>query len=275
MSQADRRANRTPDGRNGIRLIDKRFPPVHPVVALAAGGIVWEAAGRSLGFRFLPPLSSVVAASWQMIESGILVEHLRSSVASLAFGYGLAVAVGLPLGALMGRHRSLEHALDFYLHAFLASPNLIYIPILFAIFGVGRGTQVALVFLYSFFVVAANTMAGVRAGDSALEEMARAFGAREWQLLRAVVLPAALPLIMAGLRLGMGRAVKGMINGEMFIALTGLGAMIRTYGGRFEADRVLGVLLVIVTLAVTAVGSIQWMERRATRWAERGVTAGR
>jgi NitT/TauT family transport system permease protein len=232
--------------------------------------VLWEIAGRSLGFRFLPPLSTVVAASREMIATGVLIEQLGRSLASLALGYGLALVIGLPLGALMGRYRWVEHAFDMYLHAFLASPNLIYVPILFAIFGVGRGTQVALVFLYSFFVIAANAMAGVRAGDSALEEMARAFGAREAQILRAVVLPAALPLIMAGLRLGMGRAVKGMINGEMFIALTGLGAMIRTYGGRFEADKVLGVLLVIVTVAATAVGLVQWVENRATAWAERG-----
>jgi NitT/TauT family transport system permease protein len=189
-------------------------------------------------------------------------------LSSLAVGFGLAVAVGLPLGALMGRYRAVEHLFDLYLYAFLATPNLIYVPILFALFGVGREAQVALVFLYAFFVILANTMTGVQASDAALEEMARSFGAREPHLLRRVVLPGALPMVMAGLRLGMGRAVKGMINGEMFIALTGLGALIRTYGGRFEADKVLGVLLVIVALAVAAVGLVQALERRMTRWAE-------
>jgi NitT/TauT family transport system permease protein len=249
-------------------VTNPRSPALNTLVALAAAALAWEAAGRGFGFRFLPPLSSVVEASWQMLESGVLPGHLVSSFASLAFGYALAVAAGVPLGALMGRYRLVEHIFDPYLHAFLASPNLIYVPILFALFGVGGGTQVALVFLYSFFVVVANTMAGVKAGDAALEEMARVFGAGERQLLRTVVLPAALPLILAGLRLGMGRAVKGMINGEMFIALTGLGALIRTYGGRFEADKVLGVLLVIVAFALAAVGMVQWVERRALRWVE-------
>ncbi|MGH2606797.1 MAG: ABC transporter permease subunit, partial [Anaerolineales bacterium] len=127
--------------------------------------------------------------------------------------------------------------------------------------------MVAVVFLYSFFVIVANTMAGVRAGDAALTEMARSFGAGERQILFRVILPGALPLVMAGLRLGMARAMKGMINGEMFIALMGLGALVRTYGGRFDAVHVLGVLFVIVAVAVLGVGLIQALERRLTRWA--------
>jgi len=238
------------------------------LVVLAAGLVVWEIAGRALHFNFLPPLSAVAAASWELIRSGEVLGHLAVSLSSLAAGFGLAVAVGLPLGALMGRYRAVEHLFDLYLYAFLASPNLIYIPILFALFGVGRQAQIALVFLYAFFVIVVNTISGVRASDAALEEMARSFGAKELHLLRRVVLPGALPMVMAGLRLGMGRAMKGMINGEMFIALTGLGALIRTYGGRFEADKVLGVLLVIVAVAVAAVGLVQSLERRMTRWAE-------
>lgn len=172
----------------------------------------------------------------------------------------------------MGRFRKVEYFFDLYLHAFLATPSLIYIPVLFALFGVGRGTQAAVVFLYSFFVIVANTMAGVRAGDAALAEMARSFGAGERQVFFRTILPGALPLVMAGLRLGMARAMKGMINGEMFIALMGLGALVRTYGGRFDAVHVLGVLLLIVVVAVLGVGLIQALERRLTRWADEAMS---
>lgn len=107
----------------------------------------------------------------------------------------------------------------------------------------------------------------LRAGDAALTEMARSFGAGERQILFRAILPGALPVAMAGLRLGMARAMKGMINGEMFIALMGLGALVRTYGGRFDAVHVLAVLLVIVAVAVLGVGLIQALDRRLTRWA--------
>ncbi len=236
-------------------------------VALLAGLAAWEIAGRTLDFPFLPPFSAVLSAGLDLIRSPEVRRHLGVSLISLALGFGLAAGLGLPAGALMGRFRKVEHFFDLYLYALLATPSLIYIPILFAWFGVGRGTQAAVVFLYSFFVVVANTMAGVRARDSDLTEMARSFGAGERQLFFRVVLPGALPLVMAGLRLGMARAMKGMINGEMFIALMGLGALIRTYGGRFDAVHVLGILLLIVVVAVVGVGLVQTLERRLTRWA--------
>jgi NitT/TauT family transport system permease protein len=98
--------------------------------------------------------------------------------------------------------------------------------------------------------------------------MARSFGANERQIFKHVLLPGALPMVMAGLRLGMGRAVRAMINGEMLIVLVGLGALLRTYGNRFDAASVYGLLLVIITVALIATSSVQWLERRLTRWTE-------
>jgi NitT/TauT family transport system permease protein len=209
-----------------------------------------------------------VGASWELIQSQAILGHLSVSLVSLAIGFVPAVALGLTLGALMGRFRHVEYLFDPYLHALLATPNLIFVPILFALFGVGRGTQAAIVFLYAFSVIVSNTMAGVRASDAGLMEMARSFGANKWQAFLSIVVPGALPLVMAGLRLGMARAVKGMINGEMFIALVGLGALIRTYGGRFEADKVLGVLLLVNAVGVASVGLLQALDRRLMRWAD-------
>ncbi|MGH2628777.1 MAG: ABC transporter permease [Anaerolineales bacterium] len=238
------------------------------VLSLLGGIAAWEIAGRTLGLAFLPPFSAVVSAGAELVGSAEVRRHLGVSLVSLTIGFGLAVGLGLPAGAVMGRFRKIEHFFDLYLHALLATPSLIYIPILFAWFGVGRATQMAVIFLYAFFVIVANTMAGVRSGDAGLAEMARSFGAGGRQVFFRVVLPGALPLVMAGLRLGMARAMKGMINGEMFIALMGLGALIRTYGGRFDSVRVLGVLLLIVTVAVLGVGLVQVLERRLTRWAD-------
>ena len=172
----------------------------------------WEILGRLLDFAFLPAFSIVLQACWQMIASGEILNSLMASLLSLAGGYGLAAFLGLLLGSLMGRYRKIEYLMDVYLNAFLASPILIWVPILFVFFGVGRMSQVAVVFLYSFWLIVANTITGIRTVDGTLVEMARSFGANERQLFRKVILPGALPLIMAGLRIGMGRAVKGMIR---------------------------------------------------------------
>jgi NitT/TauT family transport system permease protein len=100
----------------------------------------------------------------------------------------------------------------------------------------------------------------------ALIEMGRSFCASDWQVFRRIVIPAAMPLIMAGLRLGMGRTVKGMINGEMFIAAVGLGALVMDAGRRFDAETILAVLLVIIAVAVATMKLVQLLDRRVTAW---------
>jgi NitT/TauT family transport system permease protein len=236
------------------------------VIAVASALIAWEILGRWLSFPFLPPFTQVLWASWELLIDGKILGNLAASVVGLTLGYALAVVLGVTIGALMGRCQKVEYMLDPYLTAGLASPTLVYVPILFTLFGVSRVAQIAVIFLYAIFVIIVNTMTGIRAVDPDLLDMARSFGAGERQLFWRVMLPAALPTVMAGLRLGMGRAVKGMINSEMFIALIGLGALIKTYGGRFDAEKVLGVLLYVVIVAVIGTTIVQIVDRRLTNW---------
>jgi ABC-type nitrate/sulfonate/bicarbonate transport system permease component len=242
----------------------------HTWIALLAGLAVWEVAGRALHYSFLPPFSKVLRAALDLIASGQILGYLGASLVSLLIGYGLAVSAGVLLGLLMGRYRRVEYIFDPYINAFLAAPKIVFVPILYVLFGVGRGTQVAMVFLSAFFIIVINTIGGMRNVDSSCIEMARAFGASERQLFRKVLLPGALPLTMAGLRLGIGRGVKGMIKGEMFIALFGLGALLRKYGGRFDSARVFAILLVVVGVALLCSFAVRLLEDRFTAWTEEG-----
>ena len=113
-------------------------------------------------------------------------------------------------------------------------------------------------------------MRGIQTVDPGLVEMAGAFGASERQLFLKVLLPGALPLTMAGLRLAIGHAVRGMITAEMLVALFGLGALLRTYGGRFDAERLFAVLLVVIGAALVCTYAVKAVERRMTRWDEAG-----
>jgi ABC-type nitrate/sulfonate/bicarbonate transport system permease component len=240
----------------------------HAFLALLVGSVVWEIAGQTLHYSFLPPLSDVLRGALRLIASGQILGYLAASLVSLLVGYGLASSAGVALGLLMGRYRLVEYLIEPYVGAFLTAPKLIFIPILYAFLGIGRGTQVAVVFLSAFFVIVINTMAGIRSVDVSWIEMARAFGAKEGQLFWKVLLPGALPLMMAGLRLGMGRAVKGMIRGEMFIALFGMGALLRKYGSRFDSESVFAILLVVVALALICSFAVEVIERRLTGWTE-------
>ena len=242
----------------------------HSFFALLIGAAVWELVGRTLHFSFLPPFSNVVLAALDLIASGQILGFLAASLVSLAIGYVLASLCGMILGLLMGYYRRVEYVMEPYVYAFFTAPKLVFVPILYALFGIGRDTQVAIVFLSAFFVIVINTMGGIRNVDASCIEMARSFGASERQLFWKVLLPGALPLTMAGLRLGVGRAVKGMISGEMFIALFGLGALLRKYGSQFDSEKVFAILLVVIGVALLCSYTAQTIERRIIAWTEQG-----
>jgi NitT/TauT family transport system permease protein len=230
----------------------------------------WELAGRLLQYNFLPPLSSVLRALENQIAGGQILRPLAASLVSLGVGYGLAVTCGITMGLLMGRYRKVEYVFEPYINGCIAAPKIVFVPVMFAIFGVSRTVQVAVVFMSAFFIIVTNTMSAIRTVDATYVEMARSFGARERQLFLKVLLPGALPLTMAGVRVGMGRAVKGMINGEMFIALFGLGGLLRMYGSRFDSANVYAILLVVISVALCCSALVQAVERRLTSWMDPG-----
>ena len=234
--------------------------------ALSVGVIAWELAGWGAGFRFLPPFSRVLRAAIDLVVTGQIVTPLVASLLSLLAGYGAAVTLGLTLGVLMGRYPTIEFTLAPYLNAFLAAPKIALVPVFYTLFGLSRLIQVAVIFLSAFFVIVLNTMRGIQTVDPECVEMARAFGATERQLFRRVLLPGAMPLTMAGLRLAIGHAVRGMVTAEMLVELFGLGALLRAYGGRFDAEKVYAILLVVIGVALVCTSMVRLVERRMTDW---------
>lgn len=277
-TSSDSRTRPSPGGSRGVSwaIARARVPAVRfrgarqAFISLLAGAAAWELAGRALHYSFLPPLSNVLRAMLELVASGQILGYLVASLVSLMIGYLLAATGGIFLGLLMGRYRWIEYMVEPLVSAFLATPKIVFVPILYALFGVGRGAQVAIVFLSAFFIIVMNTMAGLRNVDRSYLEMARAFGASERQLFLKVLLPGALPLTMAGLRLGVGRAVRGMIKGEMFIAVFGLGALLIKYGSRFDSERVFAILIITVAVALACSSVIRMVERRVIAWTEAG-----
>jgi ABC-type nitrate/sulfonate/bicarbonate transport system permease component len=172
----------------------------------------------------------------------------------------------VPLGLLMGRYRRIESFLEIYMTALLTVPMISFIPFLVIAFGLGLHSRVWIVFLFAFVIIAINTAAGVRNVDPVLTEMARSFGARESELFVKVILPAATPMIMAGIRLGMGRAVLGMVTSEMILAVVGFGSLLMTFGASFNSPALFATILTIVLIAVALLALIQHLDRRLTPW---------
>jgi NitT/TauT family transport system permease protein len=244
------------------------------LASLVAGALLWEVLGRIWHVPFFPPLSDVLVRLVELtapngdISKGVILNNLTQSVINLGIGFSISAVFGILIGSLMGAYPKIGSALDVYVYALLTAPSLVFAPIFFAVFGAThtRETTIAVVVMYTIFIIIVNTATAIRNVPPSLIEMGRSFGANDRKMFWRIILPAALPLIMAGMRLGAGRAVKGMINGEMFIAVVGLGAIVINQGKRFDASGVLAVLLVIVFVSLFAVKFVQMIDRRLTAW---------
>jgi ABC-type nitrate/sulfonate/bicarbonate transport system permease component len=236
------------------------------ILSIATLAVLWEVAGRMMDTTLIPPLSKIASAWLRLLMNGKLLENLAMSLWTLVAGFLLAVALGIIIGVLMGRFRQVEHFLDLYINALMSAPMTAFVPLLIMWFGLGVESRIAVVFLFAFFVIVINTMTGVKEVDRIFVEMARSFGAKELEVFFKVVLPAAMPAIMAGISIGMGRAVKGMVTAEMLLTLTGIGGMIMQYGSAFATDALFAVILTILIVAMIAMKLVKILDRRLTGW---------
>lgn len=235
-------------------------------LAAIAGLILgWELLGRLDVSMFVPPLSQVAAAWWTLAADGTLARAAASSLLSLVKGFVPAALLGVAVGLAMGRFALVRGVLDGWVNALMSAPLSALVPVLIALFGIRDTVVAATVFMFSFFVIVVNTSTGVRGTERSLVEMARAFGAGELALFGRIYLPAALPAIMLGLRLGIVQAVKGMVVGEMLISLVGLGERLIYYGNTFLITELYAVILSVLVLALLASQAAQACERALVR----------
>jgi NitT/TauT family transport system permease protein len=243
---------RVPDGLGGLGIL--------------LGIVVWELLARAADVLFLPPPTAVLERLLQLAAAGQLQTPLTNSLTNLLAGLGLCMLVGIPIGLLTGLSREAAAALDPYVNALLAAPALVFAPVFFAIWGLGRESIVAVIVAHAVFVLIVNIQAAVRNVGPELLEMAWMFSGTRRQLFRLVVIPAAAPFIFVGIRLAAGRAVKGMINGEMFIALTGFGKLIEDAQDAFDAAGVIAVLSVVILVAMGLTWVVDRISDRLTSW---------
>ncbi|MGH3665098.1 MAG: ABC transporter permease [Egibacteraceae bacterium] len=227
----------------------------------------WEVYGRLGNPLILPPASGVFAALADMTFGGPLPAALWSSVKLLTIGFAVALASGFLLGVIVGRYKTMDRTLGPFLNALYATPTIALVPIVLVWFGFELTGRVVVVFLASFFPVLINVYAGVRDAPLNLIEVARSFGVgSEFGLLRRVVIPAATPFIMAGIRLGIGRGVVGMAVAEVYLRLGGIGALIVQYGASFQTDFLLAAILPLPLLGIGLTKLFAYVERHYQYW---------
>lgn len=236
------------------------------LLSLAIVLSAWQYVGSRINPVFLSTPVAVFDAAIQVIRSGELPAAMLISVGVVLAGFGLAILVGVPLGLLMGRSRYAEYLLDPYVNALYVVPRIALIPLIIIWLGLGIQAQIAVVFGTAFFPILISTQTGVKNVGENLIETARAFGANEYALLRKIILPASVPFIMSGLRLGIGQAIIGMIVAQMFLGISGMGFMLVNYGNQFATNYVFVVVLALAALGVALTEAVRVVENHFSHW---------
>jgi len=228
--------------------------------------IVWQIVGPFINPIFFTYPTKIALAFYDTTMSGELPYFLGQSLEVMVYGLSIALIVGIPLGIAMARIRWLDWALDLPINALYATPLVAVVPLLVLWFGIYLKAKIIVVFLFAVFPVLINTYQGVRECDKNMLEVARSFRSSEWRVWRDVLLPFALPYIIAGVRLAIGRGLIGMIIAEFYTTISGLGFMITRYANVFEMDKTFVPVIVLMILGVSLTSLLKWVGRWIAPW---------
>jgi ABC-type nitrate/sulfonate/bicarbonate transport system permease component len=230
--------------------------------------VLWEVGGAAgvIDDAFFSRPSRILAAGTIEVQKPRFWTDVQASMFEFGIGYVLAIVLGIPLGLAAGWFRKLQWALDPWLNFFNSLPRVALLPILVIIFGLGLGSKVAVVFLGAFFSIIIPTLQGVRTVERRFLDVATSFRAPRGMLFTTVVAPSTVPFIVTGMRLGMARALIGVVTGELYAATIGLGVMIRRASEAREGDRMLFGVLIFTIAGIAGVELIRRFERRFQKW---------
>jgi ABC-type nitrate/sulfonate/bicarbonate transport system permease component len=233
---------------------------------------VWQIVSMNVPPVILPSPASVAVAFVQLTASGELVRATLQTIWPFAIGLSIAFVIGTTLGLFLGIFRPAARLVDPYIFVFWSIPNIAWLPLFIAWFGVGQLTLIIFVFVSAVFPQLLTVESGAKEADSFLVEVARSLGGTKGEILRIVVLPSALPFIFAGLRIAVGRALVGIIVGQLLIVATGIGYMFQFYGETLALAKYFAPLIVIAVLAVLLNRGVNWAEQVLIPWKPRAFT---
>ena len=228
--------------------------------------LVWEYYGRRVNPILFTYPSAIARAFIILVGNGELQSYMKESLLVLTYASILSVLAGVLLGVIMGRFSIVEWATDIYVNALYSTPMVAMVPLIVLWFGFKVPAKVIIVFLFMVFPVLLNTYEGVKNVDRNLQEVARSFCSSESQLWRHLIIPSAIPFIVAGVRLAIGRGLVGMIVAEFYTSVTGLGYMIVRYANALETDKLFVPIVMVMILGVGLLSLAKWVEGRIAPW---------
>ena len=235
-------------------------------ISFAVVFLLWEVYGRRVNPILFTYPSAIGRAFIGLVASGELQSYMKESLLVLTYASILSLIVGVLLGVVMGRFSIVEWAADIYINALYSTPMVAVVPLIVLWFGFKVPAKVIIVFLFMVFPVLLNTYEGVKNVDRNLQEVARSFCSSEGQLWRYLIIPSAIPFIVVGVRLAIGRGLVGMIVAEFYTSVTGLGYMIVRYANALETDKLFVPIVVVMVLGVGLMSLAKWVEGRIAPW---------
>jgi NitT/TauT family transport system permease protein len=250
------------------RFLVRREHRVVRVLALVALVVAWELVARAgwVPALFLPSPVGVLAEGVDMVRSGELLGHLSASLQRLLLGFAIGGGLGVAVGIAVGFFSIAEAIGTPLIAATFPVPKIALLPLLILWLGLGEPSKVAVIALGVFFPMAINTYTGVRQADALLVRAAVSFGARRWSVIRKVILPSALPMIFAGLRLGAGTALLLLVAAEMIAVESGIGFLVLHAGNIMATTKLMVGIVVLSLLGVLSHWGLSRLERLAIPW---------
>jgi ABC-type nitrate/sulfonate/bicarbonate transport system permease component len=235
---------------------------------LSAVLLLWEALGRSglIDPLFISSPTRVAEAGWGLVWDPDFWNDLAVSGKEFILGYGLAVAIAIPLGLAIGLSRRLQYMLSPFVDTLNAVPRVTLLPLIIIWFGIGIWSKVVVVFLGAVIPILINTQAGVKTSEVRFIRVARSFSASRLKIFSSIVLPGTVPFVFTGLKYGAGRALLGVVVGELYASTAGIGHMIAAAGNTFQTDVVFFGVMIFMATGLVVVALLDRLERRFERW---------
>lgn len=229
--------------------------------------VAWEIVGRAELLMLIPPFSGVLASLVELVQLEKFYTATQTTLRCFALGMALAVVVGVPMGLLMGRVKAADNLLGMWVDLFVSAPLSALVPVLMILFGLGEATIIVTVFLFAVWIIVLDTRAGVRHIAPSLIEMGQSFGAGRAALYTRIIVWAALPEILAGVRIGFIRGVKGVVIGQILVSIVGYGELFELYSRNFLMEEFWALTILLFAFALIVAELIGALEKRVEYYA--------
>ena len=247
-----------------MTVFGTRIPPAYSLLIWIG---LWEVAGRLELAFILPPFSAVIEQLFVLLQRPDFHSAALQTFWAFVIGMIIAIVGGVAIGFAMGRNQIANSILGMWVNIFASAPLSSLVPVLMLLFGLGQTTIIVTVVLFAIWIIALDTYAGVRHISPSLSEMGQSFGASRWQLLSKVLFWAALPEILAGIRMGLIRAVKGIVIGQLLVSVVALGRLFRTFSDNFQFEEFWALTLILFVFALGFSSLIGWLEHKVEYYA--------